>query len=315
MSVLLADIGGTHARLAVAGEDGQPEHIETFKADDYSSLSDVIRQYLAALKSKPTNFRMATAAWPDENGVYIFAEDRNWSLDVADISKLGMEVERVENDFVASTRGILCSRSNGLSLLRGKEAAFPEQPCVVVGAGTGLGMAYALPEENGSWHIQQTFGGHMLAAAITEEQQAICQAIGRRESGRPAVFEDMVSGRGLPVLYKAVCEVHGIKHHAKNPEEIVSGAAEQGSKETLRLCHEFLGLFLHTAVLTVHAHGGIYLQGGLISALRSAGLFDWEAAEKYLLIENVPSVKHVIRDIPVYTVDNHSIALYGLIRK
>src|SRR3546814_3447408 len=63
---LLADIGGTHARFALAGADAaQPllaDSVRTFLVDDFDSLAAAAGHYLRDVGARPTRAVMAVAA-------------------------------------------------------------------------------------------------------------------------------------------------------------------------------------------------------------------------------------------------------------
>src|SRR3546814_3299477 len=68
---LLADIGGTHARFALAGADAaQPllaDSVRTFLVDDFDSLASAAAHYLRETGARPTRAVMAVAARIDRS--------------------------------------------------------------------------------------------------------------------------------------------------------------------------------------------------------------------------------------------------------
>jgi len=179
-----------------------------------------------------------------------------------------------------------------------------------LGPGTGLGLAYVIPVARGGWHVQETFGGHMVAASLNDEQAAIIATL--RADGHAVVYEDLASGRGLPALYRAVCKAAKTKPIYGDTAEIFENAKDKHVRTTLRLFHEFLGLFAHNAAVTGHAFGGLYLDGGVIQKIYEGGLFDSDAFVRGLIPECVPVVKKALQDVPVYLVNDPFIALRGL---
>lgn len=304
---VLADIGGTYVRLAIL-EGGAVENPQKLSAADYRSFEEALRSY----DKKPSTLMIATAAQRDQEGIWHFHNNNKWQIDPAILREQGWDASIIVNDFVASARGAVSLRAPSLVTFReGRQEK--ELPRVILGPGTGLGLAYMHPCPAQGWRVQQTFGGHMLAAALTDEQFLIVELVRRlNNNGRIVVPEDLVSGRALPVLYRAVCLHDGCEPIFEGVEEIVESATDAQSKTTLRLFHEFLGLFAHNAVVTGHAYGGLYLDGGVLHRLREADLFDFEAFYRFIALEAAPVVKRALEEMPVYLVRDPFVALHGL---
>jgi len=311
LSILLADVGGTHVRFALWKGKELTAPLK-LKAEDFENFTQALNYYLKETDTKPEALRLATAAWPDENGEYVFAEDRDWKLDLGALNQLGLKPEMIVNDFLASSYGILAARGEGIETLRQGQGQ-KDQPVAVLGAGTGLGLSYAMPDQAGSWRVQNTFGAHMLAAALTDEQYEICRIIkDLKPGGQITVFEDVTSGRGLPYVYQALCKIHDRPYDKITTHDIFLALDDDIASNTVRVCQEFLGLFMHTIVITQNALGGIYMNGGLLEKLRQAGQFNFPVIEKFFLLKNVPSVEHVLKAVPVHYVSDPFIVLRGL---
>ena len=51
MAILLGDVGGTNARLAIArGGSIDPQTVTRFRGEDYASFDDVVRQFLVLVR-------------------------------------------------------------------------------------------------------------------------------------------------------------------------------------------------------------------------------------------------------------------------
>jgi glucokinase len=109
--------------------------------------------------------------------------------------------------------------------------ALAAAPCLVVGAGTGLGMAIVLPQ-GGQWQVIAGEGGHVAFAPADEQQMALWAFLQARH-GR-VTWERVVSGPGLVAIHEFVAGVD------LRPEEIATRAlADPNSAE-----HRSLDLFL-----------------------------------------------------------------------
>jgi glucokinase len=312
MTSLLSDFGGTYARVATV-EDGKPSGVERYDMGNFPDIATILDHYCERKElPKGGDARIATAANPDADGIWRFTNNPKHAIDKAALEKAGWTVLALEDDFVASAWGCLSLGDDEMTTLRpGKPRK--DAPRALLGPGTGLGLAYMMPLANGGWHVQQTFGGHMLAAAQTREQQEIMEIVSNLKPDKaPAVPEDVASGRGLMNLYRAVCIYHDIAVDYKTGADLLENADEQGPWETLKMFHQYLGLFAHHALVTGHAYGGLYLDGGMVQALRRHALFDFVTFSRAMDQNLAAVVKESVENTPIWVVEDPYIALRGL---
>lgn len=310
-NLLMADIGGTHARFSIL-KDGKFINTEKYKATEFESLEKALFHYCMATGTSPEGeLLIATAAQKEKDDIWRFTNKNTWEISKEELDQAGWTVRLLLNDFVASAKGAVCAKTGKEKCLKeGKN--YPELPKAIIGPGTGLGLAYAYPEpDEKSWRIQETFGGHMLATMLSEEQKTIANLVAR-DRDTTLVPEDLCSGRGLILLYRAICTYHGASPNIYDPSDLLDKPDHDYVPTTLRLFHEFLGLFTHNALVTAHAFGGLYLNGGVLHALDRNNLFDFEIFEKYMILNPVPVVKDMLETTPVYLIEDPFIALEGL---
>ncbi len=170
---------------------------------------------------------------------------------------------RVVNDLAAAARGLdLLTPRDLITIQAGK--AVPDEPRVVLGVGTGLGVAYLVPDGDGYREIAGE-GGHMGFAPATIAQSRLWQAIFRHH-GRVAA-EDVVSGMGLNQIF---AHVNGARE-AVTADWLVERAAKGDSQcsAALDLFVECLGNVAGDHALAVMARGGVYLVGGVITRVHA----------------------------------------------
>ena len=306
MTALLTDIGGTHMRIA-RDADGVLTAPEKFAVADFPSLPAILDRYCAVHDLTPGGtVRIATAANPWPDGMWHFTNNETITLDPAAFTRAGWAVAALTDDFLASAHGI---GDAATATLRAGEVR-TDAPSVLLGPGTGLGLAYLVPTPGGR-HVQQTFGGHMLATAATAEQRQVLDAIAALRGAAVAVPEDVASGRGLATLQGAVRDLRGESGQDMTLTQLMQSDAPV-AQDTLRLFHEFLGLFAHHAILTLHAFGGLYLDGGVLQALRRHGKFDFAGFVRYLDLDVAPVVRAALAATPIHAVADPYIALRGL---
>lgn len=312
MTTILADIGGTHARLALHDADG-PQKAEKLKCADYPSLQDALNDY-AARHNVNVGGRVlvGTAAHPDAQDVWRFQNLNDWAIDPRALRDSGWAMPVIVNDFVASALGAVSSPRENLHAIRGGSMVRATR-YVVLGPGTGLGLGY-VEKLGGRWHVQETLGGHMLGACVTDEQYMIAKVVRRLRGGEMMfIHEDVCSGVGLPVLYHAVCLYNGQDVAFDTPAAIVAARHDDPcAAQAMRLLHEFWGLFAHNALVTGHAFGGVYLDGGLTQHLVREKAFDADTFIKFMTLEPATVVREHIDATPVYAIDDPFVALKGL---
>jgi glucokinase len=316
---VLADIGGTHIRLGITDSHvGDIQRTEKYPVADFTTLEDALDFYVSKQDIPTQNIRIATAAWPHEDGVWRFAHKDRWDISIKSLEREGWVVKSIENDFMASAKGSYFIEGNQMVSLRGKIAAHPD--CgrfLVLGPGTGLGMAvidYGDKDNINIPDVRTTYGGHMIAPARTEEHREILSVMqAELFADKPLLAEYTVSGPGLDFLYKAVSFLDGdVVTNAFDMDYILQTKETARTKTVLRLFHEFLGLTLHQAILFNHSFDGIYLDGGVTQRLIEHDLFMIDAVVENLGAGHVPVVQSSIDAVPIAAINDPFIALRGL---
>ncbi len=310
---ILADIGGTHVRFAKE-EGGALSDIRKYQAADFISFEAALGAYCSETgRENEGTLAIATAAYQDNN-VWRFVNRNKWVLDPEALEKQGWPVRIILNDFEAATWGLNALTENDLEVLKPGQAEEISLPRCLMGPGTGLGLGFLFPLKDGGWHVQRTHGGHMLAASLSDEQHLIIDTIKRlREEETIVVFENLVSGPGLYLIYHACCLLSEKRPEAGSTKELLENPGGAETKDALRLFHEFLGLFAHMAVVTGHAYGGLYLTGGIIDRLMEKGLFDLESFEKHFILPGASSVTRDLDATKIALIKDPYLAMRGLL--
>jgi glucokinase len=133
---------------------------------------------------------------------------------------------------------------------------------VVLGPGTGLGVAALLPAD-GRWHVIASEGGHASFGPQALDETAMFAKL-REECGAISA-ETVLSGPGLVRLARALDPQAG-RHE---PETIVASALarEPSAHAAARMFVRLLGRFAGGLALTFKALGGVYITGGVAGGL------------------------------------------------
>ncbi len=305
---LVADIGGTNARFAIAEYAGLSisiREMKVFRTADYDTLSDAAHAFLKTVSVRPSQGCFA-AAGPMSDGEIEFTNSQ-WTLNADDISKiLGFSNFRVVNDFFALAAGVAHLPPPGMTNVK-SGMALGDAPQLVLGPGTGFGQALIVPTQNGR-KIIATEGGHVTFAPQSEDEYEIRKFIARTHA-RVSV-ERVLSGDGLVNIYHAICATSGATGTLSHAVEISAATANGTDAYAARAIDVFctiLGGVAGDAVLATGARGGVILAGGILPQIRDAFLrSDFAAA----FIEKGRMTDYV-RPVPVDLVIADDAALLG----
>ncbi len=317
---LLADIGGTHARIATYDGDkiGKPVIL---KIIDFDSPIDLFKHAVEKLSVSKPKLAIASTGHEESPDVLHAANNSKWVLEKKAFKQENLPIAFWANDFYVTAYGALSLGHDDLeSLVPGKPRPYAAK--MIGGPGTGIGLAYAdYIKELEYYRVRETFGGWFAVSTITEEQN-LClrtvRSLKNMEFQKAVSYEDVCAGRGLPYLYEAICKIHGQQYSSEIGTSLLSHTNAPLFNETLRLFHEFLGLFLHTAALAGHAWGGIYLDGGVIQKICDKGLFDAKALTSTFHANPQPEgqtemiVYDALLAVPIKRIDTEYVALSGL---
>lgn len=288
MTALIADLGGTNARLALS-VDGAPSAVMRYRGDDYGRFDDVVAHYLAA-QGHPLIEKICMAvAGPVRDGRASLT-NRDWSLSEAGLRDLtGARDALLINDMQALGLAITRRRPGPDDTVRAAPAW--DNQALVVNAGTGFNVC---PVHLGAMAVLQAEEGH------TQLPANIAAMLAQRLGAKAAPFssvEALLAGPGLARLHLA------LTGETAAPDEIARDEAEP----TLPLMAELFGLMLRELALRYLPGAGIWLAGSLARTLaRHPG-----SLETGFLAEQM--MRDVPQSIPIFLLNDDLAALDGCI--
>lgn len=319
--VLVADIGGTNARFALAHLSDRGIEVEpptVYKTADHASFNDALHSFLSAAGQPSLSGAAACAAGPVEGEAEAARIDLTncpWEVSVAAIARAtGIRNPVLVNDFAAVALAVPALAPHELHAVGPALAPVQGAPAGLLGAGTGLGMS-AIVFGGGAEIPLAGEGGHAdLAANSAREAEVIAYL--RARHGHVSV-ERVLSGPGLASLYDALCALGSVPERQVTPPEIALRAhrREDGiAEEAIRLFCGFLGAVAGNLALMLGARGGIYIGGGIVPGwlAHHPGLFD-EALFR-ARFEAKGRMSHWLARVPVFVIRREDAALLGLAR-
>ncbi len=263
--IIVADVGGTNGRFAVARFEG--ERVELERSVKYSNIglngfAELLALYLEELGNDAPRSACFATAGPN-NGREGLLTNLGWQLDAAALeAQFGLEEILFVNDFKALARMAPELPESDTVLVRdapGQAGA----PLSVLGPGTGLGVALVLDEAGGPVTVG-TEGGHIGFAPGNPLEVALWQHLAARHEFVYA--ELLLSGDGLCRLHDFLVQEHGDGSAGLSAADITTAALD-GDATCERTVMQFLGILGSVAgdVALCHgARGGVYLGGGIV---------------------------------------------------
>lgn len=310
-SYLVADIGGTNARFAIARGSADTgfelSGIRRFKNEDFEHLRDAVLAYLETCDSPCPGRGCFAVASPIRPG-RIQLTNASWAFDPDQLGReLGIKNLMAVNDFAAQARGAPLAPAADVTPVNAGRPD-PGAPLAVLGPGTGLGLGLLVPDGHAAIRVVATEGGHAAFAPRTDLEIDVAQVLAG-EYGFVS-WERILSGRGLVNIHRALCQVEGVSWPGHRPEAVTEEAVADPASPCARVVEFFctaLGSYAGDVAVMTGARGGIYLGGGILPRIRP--LFERSGfLERYF--DRGPMSDYV-RDIPVHLIQCDSAALRG----
>jgi glucokinase len=301
---LVADVGGTSSRFALAHRHGRLERISAIHNDTVPDLETAVAKYLGEVGARPRAATFAIAGPID--GEDIALTNRAWRFKVSEFGKkFGFTSFRVINDFEAVAWALMLlgpGDTRRLGPAGGPGDTMKAAPKVALGPGTGLGVAALIPVA-GRWQVLASEGGH---ASFGPQAPDEFDLFARLHEECPALSAEMVlSGHGLVRLARALD-----KSAAYAEPEAILKAARAGEPKAAAAAAIFIRLLARFAggvALTFKALGGVYIAGGVSHGL--APLID--EAQFRAAFEAHPPHEALLKAIPTLLVTYPEPGLLG----
>ncbi len=309
-SFLLADIGATHARFAIAEQGAHEISPFVVMVAGIASLEDALAQYFTKTGIDPASLGGAVlcAAGPVDPDGAIRMTNCAWVADPASIARaFPLPFVRVINDFTAAALGLPHLMPDDVEQIGG-DAPDPFAPKAILGPGTGLGVSGLVPGENRTWTALASEGGHVDLAPHDDRQIAVVFHL-LRQFGH-ASPERILSGPGLEILHQTLCALDGVTGKSNMSAVGIASAARKGeatAKEAVQLFCAWLGSVAGDLALTLGARGGVYLAGGILP--QWGPLFDRVRFRR--AFEAKGRFNEYLGPIPCYLITRKDLALLG----
>jgi glucokinase len=274
LELVAVDIGGTHARFAIASVTadgnialGEPETLHT---RDHASFQTAWEDFRARQGGAlPPRVSIAVAGPAD--GEVIRFTNNPWIIRRSLMeSKLDVDLFTIVNDFAAVAHAVARAPEDQFVHLTGPEKPLASKGTIsVLGPGTGLGVAHLYRTGDGSYRVTATEGGHVDFAPLDSIEDAILAHF--RKSHTRVSIERVVSGPAIGPIRRVLAAMEGKavteeddvtlwKRGMEDKDSIAAAAVD-------RFCLS-LGSVAGDIALAQGGFGGVVIAGGLGYRLR-----------------------------------------------
>ncbi|MCM8556218.1 glucokinase [Sphingomicrobium sediminis] len=266
--IAVADVGGTHARFAIAELDGQQvvslSEPVTLGTNDHASFQTAWRDFCEQNPGpEPRALSIAFAGPVD--GEVLKLTNNPWVIRPALAKeKLDIDAFCIVNDFAAIGHAVGALPDDDFLHITGPEGPFPKHGVTsIVGPGTGLGVAQLLKTPEGHMHVIATEGGHVDFAPLDSLEDRILQRL-RKRYLRVSI-ERVACGSGLANIYEALGAIEGKPIKEMDDIELWTAALEgRDPLAAAALDRFFLTLGAVSGDLALaHGSNAVVLAGGL----------------------------------------------------
>ncbi|MGV1015163.1 MAG: glucokinase [Methyloceanibacter sp.] len=303
---VVADIGGTNARFAVADLGTLVlSDIHQVRCVEHRTIGEALKDYMGRLSTPPGPASIAVAAPVSDDAVRLTNSD--WCFVKDELRRrVGFTHLHVLNDFEALALSLPHLTAHELHRIGG-EASAPHGTKLVLGPGTGCGVA-ALVWSGERFIAVPGEGGHVSLGAENERELALLEHI--RQGHERLSAERVLSGPGLAALYQAVAFSRGLAAAPLPPNDVLvrGGNGEDAiAEEALSLFVAWLGRFAGDAALMLGATGGVYIGGGIAPKILPA----LTAGDFREAFERKGRMRDYLAPIPIYAIHAEFAALTG----
>ncbi|MDT9598341.1 glucokinase [Sphingosinicella rhizophila] len=267
MEIVAADIGGTHARFAIAEiREGRVASLgseTTLKTAAHASLPQAWEAFKRRL-DRPLPSAAGIAMAGPIQGKILKLTNNPWMIRLASIGdELGVDQLALINDFGAVGHAVAQLDPDHFRHLCGPDQPLPAQGVIsIIGPGTGLGVAQLL-RRDGHYHVIESEGGHVDFAPLDSLEDRILDLL--RSRYRRVSVERVASGLGLANIYQSLAQIEGqpiAYHDERELWEAAMGGTDQLAAAALDRFLLTLGAAAGDMALA-HGADAVVIAGGL----------------------------------------------------
>jgi glucokinase len=306
---LIADIGATNARFALADRDGIYDE-KVLKCADYPGILEAIKAYIEIVSPARPLVAASVAIAGPVSGDYFEMTNHPWAFSQSEVQKaLGLQSFHLMNDFKAIALAVPALHAKDVRQFGGGQVVV-HQPIGVIGPGTGLGVA-SLVWADDKYIAVPGEGGHVTMPARTLREFELFKTLIDQKYTHISA-ERVCSGKGLVNLYNAM---RVLEKRADLPDLTPEEISAKAIDKSCAICVEikdfmtcFLARIAGNLALTLGAGSGVYIAGGIVG--RWGAHFDKEMFREEF--ESKGRFRDYMKAIPTFIIEHDFPAFVGL---
>jgi glucokinase len=264
---IVADIGGTFARFSCVDlETLKLDKTEIYSCAAYPDFESAFLHYQLQHALQAITRVAIAIACPVLDDV-VCMTNAHWRFSITELKqRLGLSELKILNDFNAIAMSLAALDDQDLVQI-GKGQADKNKARVVLGAGTGLGVASLLSNSQG-YVAHAGEGGHGSWGAKTEQEWFIFCYLSKMHAHLS--YERLLSGQGLENLYQALSALYQAPNASLAAGQIIHLALTQQCPVAQAAVAQFLAIlggYAGDLALIFSAFGGVYIAGGIVPRL------------------------------------------------
>ena len=318
MHIIAADVGGTKTRLVFTDAD-KPDNVlyeARYLSNEFDGFEPLLQTFIEDSgtsthtdTSRVDSLTLALPGLVGESSARL--TNLPWTIEKQVLKdRFGIRNVHFMNDFQASAFGTGQLLEKDRIILNPGISEQAENPAslarnttrVAVGAGTGLGVAWAEGGKKAAC-AHDTEGGHIDFAPADDTQIELLQFM-RQRFGHVS-YERILSGNGLVSLYQFCADKQGegidaqwINEHAEN---------DVAAERALSLFVQIYGAYIGNIALLFKPYGGIFITGGIAAKIVDK-MQSVDFIHAYL---NKGRMRELVEQIAVYLVTNERVGVLG----
>jgi glucokinase len=306
MNVIAADVGGTKTLFVYASTDapGRILHEARYDSREFESFDPLLHTFLRDTGLQDAAVDALSLALPG-----VVEQQRAqltnlpWLLEKQALcEEFGVQDVHFMNDFQASALGIPHLRIDDMLSLNQGETHHHETR-VVVGAGTGLGVAW-LQGDGADTRAFSSEGGHIDFAPADKIQIELLDFL--LELYEHVSYERLLSGLGLTNLYRFTS---GDRDSDIEPHQVsaAADAGDEAAQRALQLFVRIYGAYISNLAVMFKPRGGIYITGGI-----GAKIQQWMRSADFIgAYFNKGRMRPLVERTAVFLVTNERVGVIG----
>ncbi len=253
---LIAELGGTNARLGVTVNGTSLTESKQYLLSDFTSVEDLFEKYFEEINQVVSKGIIGVAAPVIEDEIRFTNNDINFNQKTLKNNMFPKGL-MVLNDLELQAYAIE-GLSNDEIVRIGQVKEEKKGSKVLISPGTGLGLAGVVDTK-----VIFTEAGHLNIPPDSLELEGLLKKFSE-DKGRPPTFEDLLSGKGINFIFQSLDGPSGTQY---SNEEILANKDNPVCIKTRKLVLYLLAIYCKYMALIWGATSGVFLSGSIANAL------------------------------------------------